>query len=74
MGSRMRDHVALNITEAVEAAAVAAAKPNRMNWDTLDAPTKAYLREQVLPIVAAAAPYIIEAMRADILSRTYRID
>jgi hypothetical protein len=69
----MREHVDLNLTEAVEAAAMAIAKDGGVVWDTTADPTKLGLRELALVPVKAAAPFIVQQVLNDIASRTYDI-
>ena len=70
----MIDHVGLNMTEAVEAAAKAMGKDAGIDWDTTDAMMRMQLQELALVPVKAAAPLIVAQVLADIASRTYDIE
>lgn len=70
----MIDHVSLNLTEAVEAAAKAVAKETHVDWDNASDVFKLEIREVVLPLVKAAAPFIVAQVLSDISSRTYDVE
>ena len=69
----MIDHVGIDITEAVEAGARADTEAIGLDWDMLSPIIKIRYREAVTVVVNAAAPFIIEQVKADMLSRKYDI-
>lgn len=68
------EHVQINLTDAVEAAAQSFAKTVGVNWDSADMITRATMREAVLDSVRVAAPIIIAQVMRDLQGRTYYIE